>query len=70
MVPVIGGTIDGMQIESNSTGVRDTAANRTAYAQALASALEEYFATHYNISLRECVPSIWPGGGGSWATAG
>jgi autotransporter-associated beta strand protein len=59
-----------MQIESNSTGVRDTAANRTAYAQALASALEEYFATHYNISLRECVPSLWPGGGGSWATAG
>jgi autotransporter-associated beta strand protein len=65
-----GGTIDGLQIESNFTGVRDTAGNRTAYAQALARVLEEYFATHYNVSLRECVPSLWPGGSGSWGTAG
>lgn len=65
-----GGTIDGLQIESNSTGVRDTAGNRTAYAQALARALEDYFATHYQIALRECLPSVWPNGGGNWATAG
>jgi autotransporter-associated beta strand protein len=65
-----GGTIDGLQIESNSTGVRDTAPNRTAFAQALARALEEYFATHYQVSLRECLPSVWSGGGGSWGTAG
>jgi autotransporter-associated beta strand protein len=64
-----GGTIDGLQIESNSSGVRDSAANRTAFAQALACALEEYFATHYQVSLRECLPSVWPVGGGSWDTA-
>ncbi len=65
-----GGTIDAMQIESNYTGVRDTASNRTAFGKAIAEAYEEFFATHYNISLRECVPTVWPGGGGSWASSG
>lgn len=67
---VNGGTIDGLQIESNYTDVRDTAANRTAFAQALARTLETIFAVHYQINLRECLPSVWAGGGGSWGTAG
>jgi autotransporter-associated beta strand protein len=65
-----GGTIDGMQIECNFTGVRDSIANRTAFARAVAESLESYFATHYEVSLRECLPSVWPGGGGNWGTAG
>jgi autotransporter-associated beta strand protein len=65
-----GGFIDGMQIESNYTGVRDSIANRTAFAQAIAESLESYFATHYQVSLRECLPSVWPGAGGSWGTVG
>lgn len=65
-----GGMIDGLQIESNYTGVRDSIANRTAFAQAIAQSLEELFATHYQINLRECLPSFWSGGGGNWGTAG
>lgn len=63
-----GGNIDGLQIESNMTGVRDTALNRTAYAQALARVMENYFALHYGVNLRESVPKAWMIGAGSWAT--
>jgi len=64
-----GGPLSALQIEANYTGVRDSAANRTAYAQALARTLEKYFAQHYGISLRTCAPSVWDSGSGSWATA-
>jgi len=67
---VNGGTIDGLQIESNMDGVRDTAANRTAYAKALARVLEQTFATHYGINLRETTPKVWAIGSGSFGTAG
>lgn len=46
-----GGTIDGVQIEANFTGVRDTSANREEFADALADAVIEFFATHYGVSL-------------------
>ncbi len=64
-----GGPIDGLQIESNFTDVRDFGTNRTAYAQALARVLERYFAQHYGVNLRESSPKLWIIGGGSWATA-
>lgn len=67
---VNGGTIDGLQIESNMDGVRDTAANRTAYAKALARVLEQIFAIHYGINLRETHPKVWANGSGSFGTAG
>ena len=63
---VHGGTISGLQIESNMTGVRDTSANRTAYAQALARVFETYLGLHYIINLRGCVPKLWDIGSGNW----
>ncbi len=66
---VDGGNIDGLQIESNMTGVRDTATNRTAYAQALARVTENYFFHHYGVNLRESLPKSWTIGAGSFATA-
>lgn len=67
---VNGGVIDGLQIESNMDGVRDTAANRTAYAKSLARVLEQIFAVHYGINLRETAPKVWATGSGSFGTAG
>lgn len=67
---VNGGTISGLQIESNMDGVRDTSGNRTAYAQALARVLEKYFALHYGVNLRTCLPKIWDGGSGNWGSTG
>lgn len=67
---VDGGIIDGLQIESNMDGVRDTAANRTAYAKALARVLEQVFAVHYGINLRETAPKVWAVGGGNFGTVG
>jgi autotransporter-associated beta strand protein len=61
-----GGTISGLQIESNMTGVRDSSANRTAYAQALARVFETYIGLHYSINLRGCVPKLWDVGSGNW----
>lgn len=39
--------VDAIQIECNMNGVRDTPANRQAFADSLAAALEVYFSTHY-----------------------
>ena len=64
---VHGGTISGLQIESNMDGVRDTSANRTAYAQALARVFESYLGSHYGINLRGCTPKLWDVGSGSWS---
>jgi len=65
-----GGTISAVQIESHWTGVRDTAANRTAFAQGLTRALNNYFIQHFGMSLESAAPSVWPGGSGNWDTAG
>lgn len=65
-----GGVIDGMQIESNFTGVRDTSVSRTNFAKAMARILDKYFILHYGMNLRTVVPSVWTNGSGSWATSG
>ena len=45
-----GGPIDGVQIEANWTGIRDTAAHRDAFAAALAEVMEAFLAEHYGWS--------------------
>jgi hypothetical protein len=47
-----GGNICGVQIETNFTGVRDTADNRARFAEVTASILETYLATQWDIRLR------------------
>ncbi len=42
-----GGTIDAIQIECNWTGVRNTNANREAFAEATANIIQQYFEKHY-----------------------
>lgn len=64
-----GGTVDGVQIEANLTGVRDTAANRTNYAIAIARTLDYFFTNYYGLDLRLCAPCIWSPGAGQWALA-
>jgi hypothetical protein len=44
---LMGGAIDGVQIECHFAGVRDTDASRAAFATALAGALTTYFEKHY-----------------------
>lgn len=46
-----GGVIDGVQIEHNFDGVRDTPENREAYAAALAEAILEFLDVHAGLSL-------------------
>ena len=46
-----GGTISSIQIECNWQGVRDSESNRAAFAVALASALQNFFETHFGITL-------------------
>jgi hypothetical protein len=46
-----GGTLSGVQIECNYTGVRDSSTNRQAFAEALARVLAPFFAAHYDIPL-------------------
>ncbi len=64
-----GGPVDGLQIEANMTGVRDTAVNRTNYAIAVAQALDYFFTNYYGLDLRRAAPCVWAGGSGKWATA-
>lgn len=47
-----GGPMDGVQLEANLEGVRDTAANRASFALALAQALDSFFALHYRLDLK------------------
>ena len=46
-----GGVISSIQIEMNFIGVRDTEGSRTAFAGALAQALEVYMPTHFQVDL-------------------
>ena len=64
-----GGPVDGLQIEANNAGVRDTAANRTNYAFAIAQSLDFIFTNYYGIDLRTVAPSIWAVGSGKLAAA-
>jgi len=47
-----GGGIDGVQMEVNLAGLRDTAANRSKFAAALAQAMDVFFARNFVIDLR------------------
>ena len=64
-----GGPVDGLQIEANMTGVRDTAVNRTNYAIAVAQVLDYFFTNYYGFDLRLSAPCYWTAGAGKWATA-
>ncbi|NNM05051.1 MAG: hypothetical protein HKO65_08095 [Gemmatimonadetes bacterium] len=46
-----GGTVSGVQIECNYPGIRDTAANRQAFAEALAEVLEAFFPVYFDMEL-------------------
>jgi hypothetical protein len=46
-----GGTVSGVQIECNFSGVRDTAENRQGFAEALSAALQVYFPAHFGMAL-------------------
>ena len=46
-----GGSVSGVQIECNFTGVRDTPATRQAFAEALARVLAPLFAAHFDIGV-------------------
>lgn len=48
-----GGVIDGVQIEHNSQGVRNSPANRAAYSRALAESILEYLETQMGLQLRQ-----------------
>ena len=47
-----GQPMDGVQLEANLEGVRDSAVNRTNFSLALAQALDRFFAIHYRINLK------------------
>ena len=46
-----GGSICGVQIEANLTGVRDTPANRDRFGDVTAAVLQQYLLTHWNLNL-------------------
>lgn len=48
---ITGGTICGVQIESNFTGVRDNAASRDRFGDVTAVVLEEFLRTHWGLKL-------------------
>ena len=53
----VGGTIDGVQIECNLTGVRDTKANRKKFAENLALVMQQYLIDNYGLQpqLQNCM---------------
>ncbi len=55
---VNGGTISGLQIECNSTNVRDTSVSRLMFATNLTAALEVFFSNHFGMNLSDDLPTI------------
>jgi Secretion system C-terminal sorting domain len=49
-------TINGLQMELNYTGIRDTALNRTQFASAFSQVVVEYMNTHFNMIWNSCAP--------------
>jgi hypothetical protein len=47
-----GGSIDGVQMECNKTGIRDNVTNRQKFAKKFATVLLNYIEYHYKITLR------------------
>ena len=52
----IGSPINGLQMELNYNNIRNTPANRTAFALAFTQSILAYFNTHFNVSLIGCIP--------------
>jgi hypothetical protein len=52
-----GGAIDGLQMELNLKGVRDTAINRTNFSRSLAQVLDAYFTAYYSLDLKTVAAS-------------
>jgi len=50
--------INGLQVELNFTGVRDSPSNRTQFAMAFSVAIFEYMNTHFNMAWNTCVPLL------------
>lgn len=55
-----GGVIDGVQIEANYPGIRDTAINRYNFALNLALVMDQYFTVHYGYPLTMFSPWTIP----------
>ncbi|MBI5774071.1 MAG: hypothetical protein HZA89_10055 [Verrucomicrobia bacterium] len=55
---LLGGTISGLQIESNYTNVRNNSVSRTNFANALATALDTYFSNHFAMNLHDAAPAV------------
>ena len=51
-----GVNINGLQMELNYTGIRDTPSNRTQFAIAFSEALIEFVNTHFNMVWNSCAP--------------
>jgi hypothetical protein len=47
-----GGAIDGLQMEVNLAGIRDTAINRTNFSLTLSEVFDAYFACYYGLDLK------------------
>lgn len=58
----LGGTVDGVQIECNMSGVRDTPQNRRRFADSLSHALVDFLGAHYfgHVSFAECLTTGSP----------
>jgi hypothetical protein len=46
--------INGLQMELNFNGVRDSPANRTKFGQGFAKSIKDYMATHFNYNFTNC----------------
>jgi len=58
------GSMCGVQIEANFTGVRDTQANRERFADVTAIVVQQYLTTHWGLSVgaMRAAPSLAPRG--------
>jgi N-formylglutamate amidohydrolase len=50
--------INGLQMELNYTGIRNTHSNRTEFAMAFSKAIIEYMDTHFNMVWNSCTPVL------------
>lgn len=48
--------INGLQMELNFSGVRDSPTNRSVFAAAFSEAIIEYITTHFDVTLNACAP--------------
>jgi len=55
-----GGSIDGVQVECNFSGVRDSPANRADFAVSLRAALTTFLTDHYFAQLQNCTVGLAP----------